>query len=141
MAFDYQDEIVKKTDEELLNIYTNEEDYQPAFIKLVLVELNARKIDLEKIEVQKKHKREHFDSELEKGKKGNLFYIVLFFISAFLGGILGIIAGYIYSQSKKENSAGIKKYVYDKDTRQQGMVMMIIGGLVFILAMIWQFSE
>ena len=48
---------------------------------------------------------------------------------------MGIYAGYIYSNSKIKNSDGEELFVYDKQTRNIGKVIMLlgIGVLLFFL--------
>jgi hypothetical protein len=77
---------------------------------------------------------------LEQGKKGNELYIFLGFASAILGGLIGFVAGYTYSQSKQYGPSGERYYVYDKQTRDNGRIMMIIGVLSILITMIWKLS-
>lgn len=73
--------------------------------------------------------------QLQAGKSGSPVYIFLCFILALLGGLLGIYAGYIYSQSKIKDSDDQEFYAYNEQTRQYGKIIMWlgIGVLLFLL--------
>ncbi|MBI5857130.1 MAG: hypothetical protein HZB42_05730 [Sphingobacteriales bacterium] len=127
MDFDFKEQLKAKTDQELIDIYVNQDGFQENFVSAAIEELQLRKINIEEF---RKEKELNEIRGLEKkftGIPGNSVYITLAFISAFLGGIIGIIAGYVYSQSKKEGY-----YVYDAKTRGYGKIMFIIG--IFVLA-------
>ncbi|MBC7873862.1 MAG: hypothetical protein H7Y01_07700, partial [Ferruginibacter sp.] len=64
---------------------------------------------------------------------GDSLYIVLAFISALLGGFIGIIAGVVYNRSKRNGY-----YFYDKKTREKGGLMIIIGAFVLTGTIIWR---
>ena len=140
MTTNFQDQVSSKSDSELLDIFVNADDYQEAFVNVVEQELIRRDVNLEKVRRQREVKSKHTQEQYGKGRQGNEAYIVLSFISAFLGGLLGIIAGYIYSQSKHRDNAGIKHYVYDAKTRELGRIMMIVGILVLLVTLIWRLS-
>jgi len=137
MKFDFTEQVVNKTDQELIQIFTNPQDYQADFVKVVTEELNKRGINEEKYQ-QEKDQRERIKKEqLEKGRPGDPVYMTVGFISAGLGGLIGIIAGIVYSQSKIK---GTSHYVYNEETRKKGILMMFIGIFVFLILSIWKFS-
>ena len=70
-----------------------------------------------------------------QGKAGDPIYIALAFLSAFLGGFIGIIAGYIYSQFKQQDNPRGDFFVYNEKTRTMGYAMMVIGAIMFIALM------
>jgi hypothetical protein len=137
---DFKEQIVSKTDKELLDIYIKSDDYQEVFINQVRQELTKRGVSFEKYRIEKETKSHLSKGFLEQGKKGNNLYIVLGFISAALGGLIGIIVGYTYSQSKQDGPSGERYYVYDKQTRENGRIMMILGVFVLVISMIFRFS-
>jgi hypothetical protein len=104
MNSNFQEQVTAKSNEELLDIYKNPEDYQEEFLKSVSEELTKRNINTEKIDIHNEHRRKFTIEQLEKGKEGDPIYIILGFISAFLGGLIGIIMGYTYSQSKQRTN-------------------------------------
>lgn len=138
MDIDFKEQIATKTDQELIDIYVNQEDYQDSFVNAAVEELTKRNISPDTYQqeriTQERIKQEKLINETpEKGIPGNPIYVGLAFISAFLGGLIGIIAGYIYSQSKKEGH-----YVYNEKTRIHGQIMMIVGIFVLIATLVWQ---
>jgi hypothetical protein len=76
-----------------------------------------------------------------KAKPGNTLYIILGFVSSILGGILGIIAGYIYSRSKHKELRDGSYYVYDQRTRDLGTGMMLLGFAVIALTILFKLSD
>jgi hypothetical protein len=137
---DFQKQIAGKTDQELLDIYVDSDDYQEEFVNQAYHELTKRGVSLEKSEKEKETKSRLSKELLGHDRKGNELYIILGFVSAVLGGLIGIIAGYTYSQSKKYAPSGESYYVYDKQTRDKGRAMMIIGIFAFLVSLIWKFS-
>jgi len=137
---EFKEQIAGKTDQELLDIYSNSGEYQDSFVMLARQELLDRGVRLEEIEKEKDSKLALFKSEFENGKKGNEVYIILGFISAVLGGLLGIIFGYIFSQTKHSGPDGERFYVYEKKTRDLGRIMMLVGVFMLLISLIYQFS-
>lgn len=140
MNIDFKEQIETKTDQELIDIYVNQEDYQDSFVSTVVEELTKRNISpgtyqQERIKQERIKQEKLINERPEKGIPGNPTYMGLAFISAFLGGLIGIIAGYIYSQSKKEG-----QYVYNEKTRIHGQVMMVVGIFVLLATLAWQAS-
>ena len=140
MDIDFQEQVANKTNEELLHIYANSDEYQEKFVETVSDELIKRNVNFEKVKLQKEQKERFARDLLEKGREGNHFYMVLCYISALFGGLIGIIGGYIYSQSKHKNNLGESYYVYNDYTRKQGRLMMIIGFFVTVLVLLWKLS-
>lgn len=135
MKFDFTDQIKQKTDKELTDIYINAKDYNPDFVKLAEEELQSRNINLVGSAKQREEVEQAVTEELKQGKDGNPLYIFLCFVLALLGGLLGIYAGYVYSQSKKTAANGESYYAYNKETRKLGKIMMAVGvgAILFIL--------
>jgi len=136
----FQEQIASKSDQELLDIYINSDDYQKEFVDQTFQELNKRGIPTDKYKVEKENKARLTRELMTQGRRGNEVYIVLGFISAVLGGLFGLIAGYVYSQSKQNDPSGESYYVYDKKTRESGQLMMIVGTVALIATIIWRFS-
>ena len=135
MKFDFTQQIKQKTDQELTEIFINAKDYNPEFVRLAEEELHSRNINLDSSNQIKETKTVISKQQLQTGKNGSPFYIFLCFILALFGGLLGIYAGYIYSQSKIKDSDGQEFYVYSEQTRQYGRIIMWlgIGVLLFLL--------
>jgi|CXWL01.1.fsa_nt_gi hypothetical protein len=132
MNIDFNEQLSIKTDQELIDIYINPDDFQENFVTAAVEELNKRNVNLENFEEEREKKMKIKAERQEKGVPGNSLFLTLAFISAFLGGLMGIIAGYVYSQSKKEGH-----YFYNEKTRNQGRVMFAIGSLVLLTTLVW----
>ena len=137
MKFDFSDQIKQKTDKELTDIYINARDYNPDFVKLAEEELQARNIKLNGSAKQKAFVDQTAIDQLKEGKDGNRVYIFICFILAIFGGLLGIYAGYVYSQSKIKTDDGESYYAYNKETRQLGKIMMWVGVAAIFILLIW----
>jgi hypothetical protein len=131
MKIDFTSQIRQKTDSELKDIFIHAKDYSPEFIQATELELQVRNIN---IPVSKQIKPKPVNrKQLEHGKPGSPLYIFLSFVLALFGGILGIYAGYIYSQSKITTEDGEQFYVYSEETRKLGKIMMLVGVGVILL--------
>lgn len=128
----FEEQITAKSNQELIDIYINPDAYQPAFVNLAYAELTKRGLDLQEYA---KLKAANVQTHLEsfKEKKGDELFITLGFVIALLGGIFGIVIGYIYSQSRQLTPSGEKLHVYDKPTRDKGRLMIIIGFFSFVI--------
>jgi hypothetical protein len=63
-------------------------------------------------------------------------WIVIAYISAFLGGVLGLFTGWHLNKSMKVLPNGRRIYSYSEEVRNHGMQMMLIGGAVLALALV-----
>ena len=145
MNENFTSQVSEKSDKELLDIYKRPEEYQDAYINLVEKELQKRKanheqikVELNRIKSENARRNEVLDELIKEGEPGSPVFITIGFISALLGGLLGIIAGYIYSSSKRTSLSGTKYYAYDKRTRDFGSAMMIIGIVVLLFSFLYK---
>ncbi len=136
MQPDFTLQIKKQTDQELTDIYNNPGNYNPTFVKLVEEELRLRNINIESYTQVREQNEEVRKQQLQQGKKGSPLYILLSFVLALLGGLLGIYAGYIYSQSKIKDSDEEQYYVYDEQTRHWGKIIMWLGIGIFLFSLL-----
>lgn len=130
---EFPEQIKRKTDKELIDIYVNAHEYQPAFVELATGELEKRSVSLDGYKQVREQKKQKVSRRLETGKAGSPLYIMLCFVLALFGGILGIYAGYIYNQSKVKDVDGHEFYVYDDQTRKLGKLMMLIGVIAIVV--------
>lgn len=141
MQFDFGDQIRKKTDQELTDIFINAKDYNPDFVRLAEDELSRRNISLDMSKRVKETTSYVDNKRLSEGKPGSPLYIFLCFVLALLGGVIAIVAGYIYGHSKTKNAEGQSFYVYNEQTRQLGKIMMWLGIAVLFYFVIRQELE
>ena len=125
--------VEQKTDKELVDIYIKSHDYQDDFIKIVEKELIKRKIPIASIKQVKEEADAISDNKLQLGEQGNPFYIALCFLAALLGGVISIVAGYIYAFSKRKNLQGNAYFYYNDQTRKYGKWMLVVGSIMVII--------
>lgn len=130
------EQIKAKTDKELLEIYVNDFNYQAAFVELAKEEMIRREVPFEQTNEIKEKKQTIRKSELSQGKQGSPVYIIICGILALLGGLTGIIGGYIYAYSKVSDVDGMKYHAYDKDTRYWGRIIFFIGIGVLVVSVL-----
>jgi len=141
MKFNFQDQVTSKSTEDLLDIYSNGDQYQEEYVRLIQNELAKREVDLTTYNLKKQHKEIFMKKLAENGKAGDPVFIALGFISALLGGVLGIAAGYIYSQTKSKELGDGTHYYYDEKTRKLGSGMMVLGIVVLIFTIVLKSVE
>lgn len=136
----FKQTIKSKTDAQLLEISLNKSDYQKQFIEIVDEEIAIRGLNAPSIVAIENETDINNNNQFVCEEHGNKTWIAIWFIIAFLGGLLSIIAGYTYAFSKKINSNGDKFYTYDKETRDSGKLILIIGVIVLILVIFYKIS-
>ena len=141
MNFDFKDHFADKPDADLLQMYKQFDQYQEPFVNELEIEMHKRGIDYATIKLQNQHRKQAMTEILEKGQPGDKIFIILGFISACLGGLLGIVAGYVYNRSKRTGLSGERYFAYDQKTRDLGGAMMFVGLLVFIFSLFWRFMD
>ncbi len=94
------------------------------------VEISA---PLEKAFVDKRIK------ELSKTEKGNSIWMIVGYVSALLGGLLGIAVGLNLWTSKRTLPDGSRVFVYTERDRFHGMIISIIGIFVFLMSVVIPF--
>jgi hypothetical protein len=112
MQFDFKNEVAKKSDADLIACYKNAEQYQESYIAEVEEELKRRGIEYGNYKIENERRKQMLDELVEKGEPGNRTFITIGFISAFLGGFIGIVAGWVYSRSKRTSLSGNRYYAY-----------------------------
>jgi hypothetical protein len=140
MKFDFEKQAQDKSNEELLQIYHDFDEYQDEYLEIVLKELDRRGVDLSHLKLRKQHKEAFMSEQLEKGKPGDPIYITIGFVSALFGGLIGIIAGYVYSQSKNKDWGDGTFYYYDLKTRNLGIGMMVLGIFILIVSLVYKLT-
>lgn len=113
------------TDDELIEVITKSDEWNKFDISLAkkLLKVKGKEITPEKIE-EIKGQRIIKLSQPEEGQKG---YIILGYITAFLGGLLGIFIGWHLLTYKKTLPNGNRIYAYSDNDRKQGNRILTIG--------------
>jgi hypothetical protein len=122
--------IKQKSDEELLEIFTQMDEYTEQKRELVLKEIKNRNLYTEQLQ----KKMEHYQSELYKGIEGS--HIVAGYVFCVLGGIIGLAIALQYLNATIKTADGELIYKYNESTRQAGKGMLIVFAIVVVLLVI-----
>lgn len=121
------------SNDELLNILKQENDWSVHDVNIArkLITQRGIAIDEEKIQVENKE----YLAKIDEPEKAKDLVLILGFLLAVLGGLLGIAIGYFIMTLKKSDSSGNKIYYYNENSRFWGSVIFYTGifVLVFIL--------
>jgi hypothetical protein len=139
MDKNFAEQIATKSNKELVEIYTNDVEYQLEFVERAKLEILKRNIPLDALDELKARKGAIETETLAIGKQGNPVYLTLIGLAAFFGGVPAIIGGYIYAYSTHSDSNGDKYFVYNDTTRKWGQVIFYIGVGVFLVTLITKF--
>ncbi len=140
MDFNFAGQMNLKSNNELVEIYTNPGDYQSDFVELARQEIIKRNIPIDALEQIKIKKEEIETHTLAIGKQGNPVYLTLICLSAIGGGIPAIIGGYIYACSTHSDVTGENFFVYNETTRKLGKIILYIGVAVLLLTLLIKLS-
>lgn len=121
------------TDEELFDILSkpdewNAFDYQLS--KKILIE-RGKEIDNETIDLLKKQRI----TELSKPEDSSKAWIYAGYLSAMLGGLIGIFMGIAIISATKTLPNGQKIYTYSVGHRKHGTRILIIGTIMFMISL------
>lgn len=141
MIESFEEQIAKKTDSELTDIYIEYFKYQKEFVDLVEEELRKRNLPIDSIIELRKKNEKIIDETLTQGEQGSPVWITIGFFLSLLGGILAIFLGYSYAYSKKKNSNGESFYVYNESTRKYGRIMFILGLFMLVLGLFFNIFD
>lgn len=133
MELSFREQATLKTTEDLLAIYTRPEEFQESIIRAVEDELKLRDVAFDEITHANEKRKNDSDAAIIKGKQGDPVYIFICFVFVFLGGIIGLSGGLVYTFASTRDSLGNKHYYYDEATRKKGKLMIIIGFFCFLI--------
>ena len=120
--------------QELLEIITEPDNWSEYDFHLAKRILNDRGIPItSELEATFQQKRK---TELLEKAKPNQTLVVLGYLSAFLGGAIGIAVGLNLWTMKKTLPNGERVYVYAEKDRRQGQIITILG-IVVLLASVY----
>ncbi|MBS1587518.1 MAG: hypothetical protein JSS82_18440 [Bacteroidetes bacterium] len=134
MDLDFSALAAEKTDAELTDIYLFPKKYQDGFFEAAKAELQRRGVDLAPLDESKRLKAAKETPPLVHEERGERMHLFIFFLLAFLGGLIGIVAGHHYGYSKRNGLNGERYYEFDKDTRTFGRIIFFTGIAALIVA-------
>ena len=118
------------TDEELIDVIEKSDEWNKFDVELAqkLLKERGNEITTEQISELKKQRI----IELSKPEEGQNVYIIIGYVCALLGGLLGIFIGWHLTTYKKTLPNGNRIYAYSENDRKQGNRILILG-IVFIV--------
>lgn len=118
------------SDDELIDVVSKSDEWNKFDVSLAkkLLKERGKEITAEEIENIKQQRIIEL-SEPEESQKG---YVILGYLSAFLGGLLGIFIGWHLLTYKKILPNGNRIYAYSENDRKQGNRILIIG-IIFLV--------
>ena len=120
------------SNEELIDVIEKSDEWNKFDVELAhkLLKERGNEITDEQINELKKQRI----IELSKPEEGQNVYIIIGYVCALLGGLLGIFIGWHLSTFKKTLPNGNRIYAYSENDRKHGNRILILG-VVFIV--IW----
>ncbi len=141
IVVEYPDDhyIFSFTDDELLEIVQKADEWskEDYLLSMKILKERGKEVSDAQLEVYRQERL----AELRREVRGNPGWVLFGFVVAILGGLLGIIMGWIYYTHKKTDSTGHRFFAYDAATRKKGRTMYIMGIVFFICWMVWIFRE
>ena len=121
-------------DDELIDVINKKDEWSHYDYNVAKIELKKRGIEInEKLENAIRKNRL---KELTQEEKGSTIWMIVGYISAFLGGILGIAIGLSMWRSKRTLPTGARVSIFNKETRINGIYITVLGIIMFIMSLI-----
>ncbi|GAA4507134.1 hypothetical protein GCM10023172_37230 [Hymenobacter ginsengisoli] len=121
------------TDEELMDIVVKPDEWSALDVALAGQLLRKRGRDVSPDTLQLLRQRRV--AELAQPDQDHKSLVRSGYLSAMLGGIIGIVVGYQLYTSRKQLPTGQRVYAYSPTDRVHGIRIMVLGICVFILVM------
>lgn len=118
------------SDEELIDVISKSDEWNKFDVSLAKKLLRERGQEITPLKIEEIKKQRI--AELSKPEKSQSGYIILGYITALLGGLLGVFVGWHLLTYKKVLPDGNRVYVYSENDRKQGNRILILGLVFFI---------
>ena len=119
------------TNEELIDLISKQDEWSPFDFQLAQKILKSRGNEISSEEIN--NLKEWRIKDLSEPEKHDRLWIVLGYIFAFLGGLIGIIIGVYLVSSKKTLPTGEKVYTYYESDRKHGSYILLISITAIII--------
>lgn len=131
--------LFKFTDDELFDVITKADEWSAFDVMLARKILSDRGRDVS----ERKIKQIHDDriEELRKPEPSPTFWIVLGYIFAFLGGIIGVFFGRHLYAHKKTLPNGEMVFAYSENVRKHGRNIFFIAAVCFAIVFFLKLSN
>ena len=126
----------EKSDNDLLSIVYEFDQWSPEMLEAVESELSKREILPTDINTRRQELIEIEDMELSKGKEASVLWLIVGWLTVF--GFLGIYIGYNFSYSKiKSKYTNISYFEYNEKSREYGSYLFNTSLLCLLLGIIY----
>jgi hypothetical protein len=124
------------SDEELIDVIEKSDEWNKFDVELAhkLLKERGNEITDEQINEIKKQRI----VELSKPEEGQNIYIIIGYICAILGGLLGVFIGWHLLTYKKTLPNGNRIYAYSENDRKQGNRILILGGIFIVIWILYR---
>ncbi len=119
------------SDEELTEIIVKPNEWSNYDYKVAELILNDRGVSISPKFIENIKKQRY--NELREKESFSSIWIIIGYISAFLGGLLGFGIGLSLWLMKKKLPNGEKVYIYDENNRQHGIWISLIGFIMTVI--------
>ncbi len=120
--------------DELLEVIEKSDEWSKFDYLLAIKLLKEKGVEVNETSINKM-KEERLDS-LSEPDKNQIFWIVLGYVSALLGGLFGVFIGYHLFTSKKVVPNGDKVFRYTATNRKHGQIIFGIGSVLFVIVLL-----
>lgn len=127
------------SDDELKDVLIKKNEWNEFDVLLSQKILEERGVDVNLNEIEKE--RELRDLELQKPEGGQTGWIIFGYITALIGGFIGILLGYSLWLSKKKLPNGTKVPAYNDDIRKHGKIIFYLGVIMFVVLFTLRLTE
>ena len=126
--------LLEFTNEELMDVLIHFDEWNSFDVALARKLLTERDQPIDdEIITEIKNNRLAF---LQKPESAQTFWVILGYVTALLGGILGVFIGWHLSRHKKTMPNGDKIYAYSANDRKQGNRILIFSILVWVVLIV-----
>ena len=124
------------SNEELIDVIEKSDEWNKFDVELAhkLLKERGNEITTEQINELKKQRI----IELSKPEEGQNIYIIIGYVCALLGGLLGIFIGWHLLTFKKTLPNGNRIYSYSENDRKQGNRIVILSGIFIIIWILYR---
>jgi hypothetical protein len=124
------------SNEELIDVIEKSDEWNKFDVELALKLLNERGNEITTEQINELRKQRII--ELSKPEEGQNIYIIIGYISALLGGLLGVFIGWHLLTYKKTLPNGNRIYAYSEKDRKHGNRILILGAVFIVVWILYR---
>jgi len=124
------------SNEELIDVIEKIDEWNKFDVELALKLLNERGNEITTEQINELRKQRII--ELSKPEEGQNIYIIIGYISALLGGLLGVFIGWHLLTYKKTLPNGNRIYAYSEKDRKHGNRILILGAVFIVVWILYR---